>query len=75
MRRTDTFGLLGLVMLVVGVVLFLQGSAAHLSWVYWVGGPALWFFGFATLVGWMVLRWGRSDKEEESTKKQAPNRG
>ena len=70
MRRTDGYGVLGLIMLVVGVVLFLNASAARMSWVYWVGGPALWFFGFAALVGWMVVRWGRPEKEDRSAAKK-----
>jgi len=69
MRRMDAFGWLGLAMLVLGVGLFLRASAAHMTWLYWVGGPALWFFGFAVLVGWMVLRWSRLGSEDKSDKK------
>jgi uncharacterized membrane protein HdeD (DUF308 family) len=55
-RRTDVFGFSGLVMLVLGAVLFLTGSEERLSWVYWVVGPFLWFVGFAVFVGWLMWR-------------------
>ncbi len=68
LRRTDAIGMLGLVMLLVGVALFLTASAVHMTWLYWVGGPVLWFFGFALLVGWMVVRWGHPERKDGSSK-------
>lgn len=63
MRRTDAFGLLGLLLLVTGVWLYLSGSFDQISLVYWLGGPALWFAGFAFLIGWGALRWRSRDHQ------------
>ena len=65
MRRTDAFGLLGLLMLLAGVSLYLSGSVNRMSWWYWLGGPALWYAGFALLVGWGLVRCFRMAGGEE----------
>jgi membrane protein CcdC involved in cytochrome C biogenesis len=63
MRRTDAFGLLGLLLLVTGVCLYLTGSWERTSLVYWLVGPVLWFAGFTMLIGWLALRWRSSQHE------------
>ncbi len=56
LQRKDGIGFTGAAMLVIGVLLFLSGSADRLDLVYWVLGPLLWFLGFAMVVGWAVIR-------------------
>jgi len=56
LRRTDGFALLGILLLLAGVLLYLGGSSHRISLIYWLGGPLLWFAGFAVLVGWLSAR-------------------
>lgn len=56
-RWMDALGIAGVIMLAVGLVLFFSGSVERASWMYWIGGPTLWFLGFALVVGWLLLRW------------------
>jgi hypothetical protein len=72
LRCTDGFGLLGFLMLLVGVLLYLNGSAQRLSWLFWLGGPFLWFAGFALLVGWMVARWLPAGRGNTSSPRLRP---
>src|SRR5690242_1038236 len=68
MRRTDAFGLLGVVLLITGACLYVTASINRMSWLHWLGGPALWFAGFALLIGWGTVRFSRPDrKQPEST--------
>ena len=63
-RQSDTFGWLGLILLLVGISLYLTGSVERLSWLYWLGGPVLWFTGFTLIVVWVVTRWlGTSERD------------
>jgi hypothetical protein len=66
LRRSDAFGVLGLIMLVSGLWLYLTGSEERLHWMYWLGGPFLWFLGFAVLVAWLVLRWWRPIERDDA---------
>jgi len=63
MRRSDALGFAGLAMLLVGALLYLTASGERLSWVYWLGGPMLWFGGFTLVVGWVLTRWWRLKEE------------
>jgi len=65
LRRSDAFGLAGMVMLLTGVALFFTGSTTRVSWWYWMGGPFLWFAGFAFLAGWIVWRWTGPDQSKK----------
>jgi len=58
LRRTDAIGFAGLVMLVMGAILFLTGSESELSWVYWMSGTCIWFVGFGVFLGWIIWRAG-----------------
>jgi hypothetical protein len=57
LRRTDAFAFLGIAMLLAGIALYFTGSSNRISLVYWLGGPFLWFAGFALVVGSMAARW------------------
>jgi len=57
MRWIDVIGLLGLTLVVLGTLLLFPTSTEHMNWKYWLGGLSLWFAGFASVVGWLVLRW------------------
>jgi len=57
LRRTDAFAFLGIAMLLAGIALYFSGSSNRISLVYWLGGPFLWFAGFALVVGAMAARW------------------
>jgi hypothetical protein len=63
LRRTDAFAFLGIAMLLGGSVLYFTGSSNRISLVYWLGGPLLWFAGFALVVGSMAARWLPQVKE------------
>lgn len=56
-RQSDACGWLGLILLLVGISLYLTGSVERMSWLYWLGGPVLWFAGFTMVVVWVVTRW------------------
>ena len=75
LRRTDRFALLGLLLLLIGFVLYLRGSAEHISLLYWLGGPVLWFAGFAILIGGLAahLLSGTRDKTPSSPTKREPD--
>ena len=68
MRRTDAFGLSGLLLSVAGVWLYLTGSWERTSLLYWLGGPVLWFAGFVFLIGWLAARWRASQRVTGSTR-------
>ena len=39
-----------------------------MNWKYWLEGIALWFVGFAAVVGWLLLRWSvRQSQERQFT--------
>jgi hypothetical protein len=64
MRRTDAFGWLGIVLLLAGAFLYVTASTNRMSWLHWLGGPALWFAGFALLIGWGAMRFCQSERKE-----------
>jgi hypothetical protein len=64
-RRTDLIGVAGFAMVVLSTLLLFPGSAERMNWKYWLPGLSLWFLGFASVVGWLLLRWSvRQSKDE-----------
>ena len=55
-RWMNAVGLAGVAMLIVGLAQLFSGSGHRANWMYWVGGPVLWFMGFALVVGWLLFR-------------------
>jgi hypothetical protein len=37
--------------------LLFPDSAERMNWKYWLAGLSLWLLGFASVVGWLLLRW------------------
>ena len=70
MRRTDAFGLLGLLLLLAGVSLYFSASAERMSGWYWLVGPLLWYGGFALIIGWGFVRFSRAQRREQPTTRQ-----
>ena len=56
-RWIDLIGLAGFAIVVFATQLLFPGSAERMNWKDWLGGAALWFAGFAAVVGWLLLRW------------------
>ena len=64
-RWTDLIGVAGFAMVVLSTLLLLPDSAERMNWKYWLAGLPLWFLGFASVAGWLLLRWSvRPSKEE-----------
>jgi uncharacterized SAM-binding protein YcdF (DUF218 family) len=63
-RCTNLIGLAGFAMVILSTYLLFPDSAEHMHWKYWLGGIALWFVGFASVVGWLLSCWSvRYSKE------------
>ena len=56
-RWTDLIGLAGFATVLLALQLLFPDSAENMNWRYWLGGLALWLVGFASVVGWVILRW------------------
>lgn len=56
-RWTDLIGLAGFAMVVLSPLLLFPDAAERNDWTTWTGGIVLWFTGFASLIGWLILRW------------------
>jgi hypothetical protein len=56
-RRTDLIGVVGFAIVVLSTLLLFPASADRMNWKYWLAGLALWGLGFASVVGWLFLRW------------------
>jgi hypothetical protein len=56
-RWTDLIGVAGYAMVLLSTLLLFPDSAEHMNWKYWLAGLSLWFLGFASVVGWLLLRW------------------
>jgi uncharacterized SAM-binding protein YcdF (DUF218 family) len=64
-RWTDLIGVAGFAMVVLSTLLLFPGSAERMNWKFWLPGLSLWFLGFASVVGWLLLRWSvRQSKDE-----------
>jgi hypothetical protein len=44
-------------MVVLSTLLLFPDSAERMNGKYWLAGLSLWFLGFASMVGWLLLRW------------------
>ena len=74
LRRTEKFAFLGIALSVAGIALYFSGSSNRISLVYWLGGPFLWFTGFAIVVGAVAARWLPGTKNTSSSSGgRAPN--
>ena len=56
-RWTDLIGVAGFAAVVLSTLLLFPDSADGMNWKYGVAGLALWFLGFASVFGWLLLRW------------------
>ena len=56
MRRANVTGILGMLMLLAGAFLYLRGSETRVNWLYWLGGPFLWYVGFSFTMAWGLTR-------------------
>ena len=56
-RWTDLIGVAGYAMVVLSTLLLFPDSAERMNWKYWLAGLSLWLLGFASVVGWLLLRW------------------
>jgi hypothetical protein len=56
-RWMDLIGICGFGVLIYSSKLLFGDSEGPRSLVYWLGGMALWSVGFASVVGWVLLRW------------------
>ena len=63
-RWTDLIGVAGFAAVVLSTLLLFPDSAEGMNWTYGVAGLALWFLGFVSVFGWLLLRWSvRQSKE------------
>ena len=63
-RWTDLIGVAGSALVILSTFLLFPDSAERMNWKYWLGGIALWFVGFASVLVWLLLRWSiRYSKE------------
>jgi hypothetical protein len=56
-RWIDLIGVAGFAMVIVSTLLLFPRSAEGMNWNHWLAGLALWFLGFNSVVGWLLLRW------------------
>ena len=56
-RWTDLIGVAGYAMVVLSTLLLFPDSAERMNWKGWLAGLSLWLVGFASVVGWLLLRW------------------
>ena len=64
-RWTDLIGVAGFATVVLSTPLLFPDSAEGMNWKYGLAGLALWFLGFASVFGWLLLRWSvRHSKTE-----------
>jgi len=68
MRWIDVIGFAGFAMVVLGTLLLFPSSVDRMNWEHGLEGLALWFAGFASVVGWLLLRW--SVRPRRSLQKQ-----
>jgi hypothetical protein len=57
MRWIDVIGFAGSTLVVIGILFLFPSSPDHMTGGYALAGMALWFTGFASVVGWLLLRW------------------
>lgn len=62
LRWTDLIGFAGFVVVVLSTLFLFPGSVERTNWHYMLGGFALWVAGFASVVGWLLLRFRQAGK-------------
>ena len=68
MRKFDTLGMAGVVMLLTGAVTFMGQDSFVPFWVAWTVGPLLWYLGFAITLVWGFYRFfGHAAEESDTT--------
>lgn len=68
MRKFDTLGMAGVVMLLTGAVIFMGQDAYVPLWIAWTVGPLLWYLGFAIAIVWGFYRFfGQAAEESDTT--------
>jgi hypothetical protein len=56
-RWIDLIGICGFGVMIYSTIFLFGDSEGISSWSYWLGGITLWLLGFASLIGWVLLRW------------------
>jgi hypothetical protein len=56
-RWTDLIGICGFGVVIYSFILLFGDSENLSSLAHWLGAIALWLFGFASVIGWVLLRW------------------
>lgn len=62
LRWTDLIGFAGFALVVVGTQFLFPSSVERMNWHYMLRGFALWAAGFASVVGWLLLRFWQAGK-------------
>lgn len=52
--RKCLLGIVGVLALLAGMLVFAAGEGYSSSWVRWTFGPLLWFVGGALVIGWVA---------------------
>jgi hypothetical protein len=65
MRKLDTLGMTGVVMLVGGATTFLSDDHLLPLWMAWIVGPLLWYLGFGVMIAWLCGRFFIAPAGEE----------
>ena len=55
LRRSDSMGFIGFIMMAAGAVLFLT-AGEDVQALYWLLGTIAWFAGFGVFLGWIFWR-------------------
>jgi hypothetical protein len=59
-RWTDLIGFAGFILVLLSTQLLFPGSGDSMNWPHMLGGLALWFAGFASVVGSILLHFSRA---------------
>ena len=62
LRWIDLIGFAGFALVVLGTLFLFPSSAEGMNWHYMLGGFASWAVGFASVVGWIFLRFWQVGK-------------
>lgn len=62
LRCTDLIGFAGFALVVLGTLFLFPNSVERMNWHSMLGGFALWVAGFASVVGWLLLRFSQAGK-------------
>lgn len=62
LRWTDLIVFAGFALVVLGTLFLFPSSVERMNWHSMLGGFALWLAGFASVVGWLLLRFSQAGK-------------